>query len=262
MRFEIRHLTRYRYAAPVRLGPHWLRLNPREGVALQHDLAIVPQPAYMREETDAFGNRVNHLGFEGETRQLTILSRLVGETRQAPPLMDQGPVERYLERTAGDPAVERMAERLRALSGPDPAAFAESLTRALHGMIDHNIRDTGFARPPGETLALRAGACRDTAVLFIELCRRAGLPARFVSGYQDKSSRLGERRQMHAWAEVWLPGEGWVGYDPTRGERVREGHLALAAAPGQAGTMPIEGTFFGTGASAQMDFALEISAFP
>lgn len=258
MRFEVRHLTRYRYAAPVRLGPHWLRLAPRAEVELRHEIAVLPQPAFRSDEVDAHGNRVIQLGFEGVTRQLTILSQLSADTGRAAPLMDQGARDRYLERTTNDPAVERLSARLKALSGPDPAAFAASLTRALHGMIEHDFRDTGFARTPGETLARRAGACRDTAVLFIELCRGAGLPARFVSGYQDKPTRAGDRRHMHAWAEVWLPGRGWVGFDPTRGTQAGDTHLALAAAPGQSGTMPIEGTFYGAGASAQMDYALDI----
>lgn len=258
MRFELRHATVYRYAAPVKLGPHKLRLTPRAGTALEHAVEVRPEPTFWQDRIDAHGNRVTHLGFDGETRELSIESRLVVETGAAAPVAFEGPLDLYLQRTTSDPGVEAMAERLKALAGPDPAGFAESLTRTLHEMIDHDIRDTGFARSPGETLMRRAGACRDVAVLFIELCRRAGLPARFVSGYQDRGRDPNARRYLHAWAEVWLPGQGWTGFDATRGDRVGETHVALAAAPNQAGTMPVEGSFFGPGVQARMEFTLDI----
>lgn len=259
MRFEVRHATRYRYAAPVKLGPHKLRLTPRAEVVVQHQITVRPEPAFRLDKTDEYGNRVTQLGFEGETRDLLIDSRLMAETGAVAPPLIEGALDRCLRRTTSDAAVEAMAARLKAMAGPDPTAFAESLTRTLHEMIDHDIRDTGFARSPGETLARRAGACRDIAVLFIELSRRAGLPARFVSGYQDEGRDPDARRYLHAWAEVWLPADGWVGFDATRGERVGEAHVALAAAPSQAGTMAVEGSFFGAGAGAKMDFALKIS---
>jgi len=259
MRFRVRHLTRYRYDAPVALGPHVLRLTPRAGTGLTHDLRVSPEPWSRTDETDAHGNRITRVAFDGETRELTIDSRFTLDTRGAlAPLSAAS--DRYLQPGPADPAVAAFADRLRAEAGPDLAAFAKRLTTTLFETIDHDIRDAGAARPPGETLALGHGACRDIAVLFVDTCRIAGLPARFVSGYQATSSRPTPRRYLHAWPEVLLPGRGWQGYDPTRGIAVSETHVALAAAPDQAGTMPVEGSYFGAPVGSSLEFDLEIEA--
>ena len=121
------------------------------------------------------------------------------------------------------------------------------------------FRPTGAPQTPAETLARGRGACRDQTVLFVALCRAAGLAARFVSGYQDRSAMETDRRYLHAWPEVYLPGAGWYGYDPTRGTAVSNGHVALAAARDPAGTLPVEGSYFGT-ATSRMEFALTIRA--
>lgn len=91
-------------------------------------------------------------------------------------------------------------------------------------------------------------------------CCSLGMPARFVSGYQAFSERLDNRRHMHAWPEVFLPGLGWRGYDPTHGEAVADGHVGLAAAPDQAATMPVEGGFWGDGVTSTLEYRLDIEA--
>jgi len=259
MRFTVRHLTRYAYSAPVTLGAHLLRLTPRAGVGLDHDFAITPAPVRRIDERDAHGNAVTRLDFAGETRVLEIESRFTLETTGAGVPADAGRAA-YLALGLPDPEVAAFAALIGDESGGAPAAFAEHLNATLFSTIRHDIRDTGAARPAGTTLALGEGACRDIAVLFVETCRLAGLPARFVSGYQAESSRPTDRRYMHAWPEVWLEDRGWQGYDPTRGVAVAEAHVALAAAPDQAGTMPVEGAFYGTGVSSDLAFELDIRA--
>ena len=91
------------------------------------------------------------------------------------------------------------------------------------------------------------GACRDIAMLFLAACRAQGLAGRFVSGYQARSKR--PERHLHAWPEVYLPGGGWCGFDPTRGLAIADTHVAVAAAPAPAGAMPIEGRFVGSAQS-------------
>ena len=103
----------------------------------------------------------------------------------------------------------------------------------------------------------RTGACRDLTVLFMECCRSLGLAARFVSGYQEGDKGT-DRRYMHAWAEVYLPGGGWRGFDPTHGIAVTDRHVAVASGPTPATAAPISGTFRGTGAIARMEAALRI----
>ena len=107
---------------------------------------------------------------------------------------------------------------------------------------------------------LQEGACRDVTVLFLESARALGLPGRFVSGYQARPAVEDGRRHLHAWAEVFLPGSGWRGWDVTHGTRVTDGHVALSAAPTQAGTMPIEGgfSFVGRGVASTLGYSVVI----
>jgi transglutaminase-like putative cysteine protease len=100
------------------------------------------------------------------------------------------------------------------------------------------------------TLAIGRGACRDLTVLFMATCRCLGMAARFVSGYQAQADTPDGQRHLHAWPEVFLPGLGWRGFDPTHGIVVTDGHVALCAAPDQADTMPVEGGFSSSGVTA------------
>lgn len=269
MRFSVRHETVYRYSAPVRLGDHLLRLTPKPEYigALTHEIEIEPAPVWRKEETDGFGTPVTRLGFDGETTALRILSRFEGETREGPatppdlpPLpWKDAPMAAYLgggEATS----VRAFAQGLAAESGGQVEPFLQHLTRTLHARTDRHIRPDGHAQEAAQTLASGRGACRDLAVLFMAACRSLGLPARFASGYQAFSDAADGRRHLHAWPEVWLPGSGWRGYDPTHGTPVSDGHVALATAPDQAATMPVEGGFWGDGVTSTLDYRLEIKA--
>lgn len=269
MRFSVRHETLYRYSAPVRLGDHLLRLTPRpEDVAeLAHAIEIDPAPVWREEGVDAFGSPVTRLRFDGETPFLKIVSRFEAETgaRAAPP--DDGSdlpwtgleMDPWLAHGA-DSAVQAFARELAAASDWRAGVFLDRLNRTLFERIDRRIRPEGDARTAAETLRLGSGACRDLAVLFMEACRSLGVPARFASGYQAFSERLDGRRHMHAWPEVFLPGHGWRGYDPTHGEPVGDAHIGVAAAPDQAAAMPVEGGFWGDNITSTLDYRLEIEA--
>jgi transglutaminase-like putative cysteine protease len=120
------------------------------------------------------------------------------------------------------------------------------------------VREEGPPQPAGVTLRQRRGSCRDLAVLFIDACRVFNIGARFVSGYQ-RYGQDPKRRYMHAWAEVYLPGAGWRGYDPTHAIVVADAHVAVAACRAPAGAAPLEGGFTGTqGVSSTMEVCLEI----
>ena len=108
-------------------------------------------------------------------------------------------------------------------------------------------------------LWIRLGACRDLAVLFVDCCRAEGIAARFVSGYQ-KGNLLSERRDLHAWPEVYLPGAGWRGFDPPppHGEAVSDVHVTMAAAAHSRDTMPVSGVFSGDGANSTLEYTVEI----
>ena len=269
MRFSVRHETLYRYSAPVRFGDHLLRLTPRpdDVSALTHSIEISPVPVWREEGVDAFGTPVTRLRFSGETLLLKIRSRFEAETRAraAPP--DDGPdlpwtgldMEPWLAGGADD-AVRAFAHELAAASNWRAGVFLDRLNRSLFERFDRQIRPEGHARTAAETLRLGSGACRDLTVLFMEACRSLGIPARFASGYQAFSERPDGHRHMHAWPEVFVPGHGWRGYDPTHGEPVADTHIGLAAAPDQIATMPVEGGFWGDNITSTLEYRLEIEA--
>ena len=271
MRFSVRHLTIYRYSEPVRLAAHVLRFNPRPdaGALRSRTLELEPRPVAREDRLDSFGNLVTRVEFAGLSDVFRIDSFFEAEVAP-PPKQSAAPaplpwLEEPLEPNAAylageaDPAVRAFARRLAVESGSDPLAFLDRLNRALYSDIRHDIRPEGAARPPEETLALGHGACRDVTVLFCAACRSLGVPARFVSGYQAHAETPDGRRHLHAWPEAFVPGLGWRAYDPTHGLDVSDGHVALSAAPEQALTMPVEGGFFGTGATSALSYTIEIA---
>ena len=277
MRIEVEHQTRYDYDAPVRLGPHLVRLRPRlngDIIEIDYDLGIDPPPAARRECLDAAGNRITRLWFDGESQHLQVDLRLAVETGDAErlipwiepdearlplryPAAEAALLSPYLTAGGADSSLTALADELTAAADGDALRFLEQLNQHLYLHIVREIRPSGAPQTPAQTLARGRGACRDQAVLFIGLCRAVGLAARFVSGYQDRSALEGERRHLHAWPEAYLPGSGWHGWDPTRGIRVADGHVALAAAPHPTGTMPVEGCYFGD-AGSQISYKLKI----
>ncbi|MBN9670618.1 transglutaminase family protein [Roseibium aggregatum] len=269
MRFSVQHETCYQYSVPVSLGDHLLRLTPRPDSfrVLQQNFEIDPEPVWRRDELDRYGTPVTRFGFSGETQVLRIVSKFEGETvSYAEPLpglqplpWSQGSMVEYLG--AGENApTHRFAGDLAAECGGQAETFLNLLTRVLFERFDRHIRMDGNAQSAAETLALGRGACRDLAVLFMAACRSQGIPARFVSGYQAFSETADGGRHLHAWPEVWFPGAGWRGYDPTHGIAVRDGHVALAAAPDQEATMPVEGGFWGNGVTSTLDYRVRIEA--
>lgn len=270
MRFDVRHETTYRYSAPVRLGDHVLRMTPRaEGVqALSHDVQVIPAPTSRQEACDSWGNPILRLGFSGETHLLQITSRFTCDVPLAPPPpagllpLPWTPLpgmETWLG-TGEDPTVVAYAGALAREAGGDVVRFLDRLTQDLYTRTDRQIRIEGHAQSAAETLASATGACRDLSVLFMAACRSQGLPARFASGYQARAEAVDGRRHLHAWPEVWLPGAGWTGYDPTHGTITTDGHVALAVAPSQADTMPVEGGFWANGVTSTLTYDLRVRA--
>jgi transglutaminase-like putative cysteine protease len=275
LRFHIQHESLYRYSAPVVFAPHVLRLNPRaQGVVgVSRALIVNPQPAEWLDFDDAFGNRLSRVTFQGfPSNELRIESRLELETLAVPDLGgDEGlpllpwPVtsgdglDPYRRDVEGDASVRQFAETLATGAGGRPLAFLTALNQGLSASIDAQVRHEGAAQRPGTTLATRRGACRDITVLFLAACRSQGIPGRFVSGYHAHTQTRDRQRFLHAWAEAFIPGRGWSGWDPTHGQKVTDGHVALCAAPGQAATMPVDGGFYGHAQTSTLDWSLRIA---
>lgn len=276
MHFTIRHHTRYDYSRPVRLSPQRLRFHPRDDGAqriIDHQLTIKPGPLGRNDHIDLEGNRVTQIWFEGETEYLDIDVTMQVETLRrnafdfvlAPEVMDL-PIDHehdllcaraYLERIKPDDAVTAFAAELSLEAERSTLRFLDRLNRQLFAEFSHMHRDVGAPQSPAFTLQNRSGACRDLAVLFVDCCRAEGIAARFASGYQ-KGNLNSERRHLHAWPEVYLPGAGWRGFDPTHGEAVADTHVTIAAAAHSRDTMPVSGSFLGEDASSTLDYTVEI----
>lgn len=277
MRFDVEHLTTYRYSDPVSLAPHAVRLRPRQDGGFREigwSLLVDPAPAFRSEALDAEGNLVTRLWFERETRHLNIVSRFTLELQgtAAPVVILDAEHQRLpVDYPAGeaqvlapyrgddaDPLVRALAAKLSDQADGDPLGFLALLTEALHRDIEREIRETGAPQSPVETLTRRRGACRDQTLLFLAAAHAAGFAGRFVSGYQDRSALATAERHLHAWPEVYLPGCGWRGFDPTRGIAVGPGHVAVAASLEAAGAMPITGSYFGT-ARSELSYEVRIA---
>ncbi len=211
------------------------------------------------------------LSFADASDRLHIESRFELDTLAPPPLRDPGlsrlpwgpsaqdGLTEYRSDGPQDAAVQAFAERIAGDCEWAALPFLECLGQTLFARFDRFIRAGGAAQSPAHTLAIGSGACRDLTVLFMAACRGLGIAARFVSGYQAQADTPDGRRHMHAWAEVFLPGLGWRGFDPMHGVAVTDGHVALCAAPDQAATMPVEGGFYGNGVTSTLDYSVEIA---
>lgn len=274
MRLRVVHSTDYSYDAPVALGPHIVRLRPRaDGTVrvVDYALKVAPEPAMRSDGLDLNGNAVTYLWFSGTTTRLSVESSFEVETLRTNPfdfmpaaetarLPVDGPPELAACRAPRDSladAVVALSDRLSNECRHDTLSFLSALNAHLFERIEHDLRHDGEAHPPERTLAAGIGACRDIAMLFLAACRAQGLAGRFVSGYQARSKR--PERHLHAWPEVYLPGGGWRGFDPTRGLAIADTHVAVAAAPTPAGAMPIEGRFAGS-AQSRLTYHISIEA--
>lgn len=279
MFFEIRHTTRYRYSAPVFCEPLTVRLRPRDDHRqrlLDYELSVTPGPAGDTLLLDSDGNQAARLWFAGTTQALTLHSSAHVETlcenpfdfvleseAQRLPIVYPGGLAQRLTPFRGthySTPVERAAQEVLDAVRGDSLGFLVELAQRIAGVFEKIVRPEGPPWPADQTLAERAGSCRDVAVLFNECARRVGFAARFVSGYHEGDPD--EPRHLHAWSEVYLPGAGWIGFDPGSGLAVADRHVAVAASAEPAGAAPTAGTFRGYNARSEMEVTLEIECRP
>lgn len=273
-RLTVKHTTTYHYRRPVRFGEHRLMLRPRDSHDLRlHSATLDVRPAaQLRWLHDVFGNSVAVASFEEAADVLYIESKIVidryplagpsfGVEPYAKTLpfsysaMEIPDLGRTIERHYPDPERVVIEWTRRWLNTPgtnaDTEAFLRLLTAAIRDEFEYRPRTEPGIQTPVETLKLGSGSCRDLALLMIEAVRSVGLAARFVSGYlYDRAIDGGESDvtgagATHAWVQVYLPGAGWIEFDPTNG--AAGGHnlvpVAVAREPKQA--MPISGKFTG-----------------
>ena len=271
IKVALHHRTRYSYDRPVKVGPQVIRLRPAPHCRTpieSYSLKVTPEEHFINWQQDPHGNFLARVVFEQKVEQLTIDVDLIAN------LSVINPFDFFVEAEAEKHPFAYKPEELEALKpylvtepvGPQLAEyltkidhshgrtidFLVGINRELQEHIDYVVRMEPGVQTCEETLGKRSGSCRDSAWLLVQVLRQLGLAARFTSGYliqlkPDVESLDGpsgtpvDFTDLHAWTEVFLPGAGWVGLDPTSGLLTGEGHLPLASSPKFTGAAAVTG---------------------
>ena len=282
---KLHHATSYKYDRPVTLGPQVIRLRPAPHCRSQvrgYSLTVTPAQHFVNWQQDPQGNWLARFVFPEKTTEFTITVDLTIDmvvvnpfdfflepsAEQIPFVYASDLQEQLLPYLKAEPAGPLLADFLASIdrTPQGTATFLVELNQRLQQLIRYIVRMEPGVQTTEETLARKSGSCRDTAWLLVQILRHLGLAARFVSGYliqlkPDVASLDGpsgtdlDFTDLHAWTEVYLPGAGWIGLDPTSGLLTGEGHLPLAAAAHYSAAAPITGGVD----KAEVEFGFEMS---
>ncbi|OJY31827.1 MAG: IMP dehydrogenase [Rhodobacterales bacterium 65-51] len=286
---SIHHLTHYKYDRPVTLGPQIIRLRPApqsRTKVLSHSLKVSPGGHFVNHQQDPYGNWLARFVFPEPVTEFRIEVDLVAD------MSVYNPFDFFVEDSAEFWPFEYprdLAEDLVIYRTPEPAGplleaflagvprdqarttdFLVALNAQISGVVNYTIRMEPGVQTPEETLHVKSGSCRDSSWLLVQALRHLGFAARFVSGYliqlaPDVKSLDGpsgtevDFTDLHAWVEVYIPGAGWIGLDPTSGLLTGESHIPLAATPHYRNAAPISGGFSALGTpEVSFDFDMQV----
>jgi hypothetical protein len=269
--FSITHLTDYRYQRIVAFGEHRMMLRPRDDEdqkAIQSDLTISPKPEEVAWHRDQFDNHFAVARFSEQSDQLRVVSNIcLDHTTRRP---SAGDIEEYAKKYPfqykpedlasllqfnlpkhRDNELERWSDRfLRGDGSADTFDLLGGMTRTIFRTFQHvNRREEGIQEPE-ESIALGSGSCRDLAALMIATLRSRGIAARFVSGYLrlsevDEEVHVLNGGNTHAWLQAYVPGPGWIDFDPSAGTVGNENLVRVAAVAHPQDAIPLQGTWYG-----------------
>lgn len=279
----VHHSTVYRYREPVSLGEHRMMFRPRDS----HDLRLIrtgldirPKPVQLRWLHDPFDNSVAVASFEGKTTELSFESSITLEHFENTP--PEYPLEDYARTYPFRYSDEDYPNLMRALTPHYPAEtvskwalqfldpsettatmkILRAMTRGIREEFTYTRRTEKGVQAPEETLRKRKGSCRDFAVLMMEASRSLGVASRFVSGYiyTPSTSGLAGGGATHAWLQAFLPGAGWIDFDPTNSIIGNRNLIRVAVAWAPENVLPLWGTYSGPAeAFLEMDVSVQVS---
>lgn len=273
IRVALNHTTQYRYDRPVTLLPHVVRLRPAPHCRtpiLSYSLRVQPEPHFLNWQQDPYSNYLARVVFVEPAREFRVVVDLVAELSAInpfdffiEPIAEKYPfaydsvlareLTPYLEAAPAGPKLRRLIDEVRR-GDVRTVDYLVEINRHVQQLVRYVIRLEPGIQTCEETLTLASGSCRDSAWLLVQLFRHLGIAARFVSGYliqlaadvKSLDGPSGPERDftdLHAWTEVYLPGAGWVGLDPTSGLLAGEGHIPLACAAEPITAAPVTGSY-------------------